>query len=305
MMMIFGINLSSMIYFGGKCSVLFLGTMNLSKCLTLEGVFTFGYTSQVLWAACFAHAFYKIVHDLSALPRMLKYYLLIAVGIPLITGISSVFADFVEFSAADRTCNTVFKIKTLNWHLLLYYSLPSLFSVVFSIIFYALATCRLKKMNLAEGFKEIFSLVMLFPGILIILWGPMLLVQQLEVWGVEINQDITKWLRFISYLLGFFNAVVYGEGAKGKILEITHSISKCFCWCGCCDNLCMPKIEETRVQTISQTEEFYHLWESNKARVEFSGSLTESRQSQISHSSGLRKTVKSSPGIIRQIEESV
>ena len=211
--MIFASNLMDAIFFSSKLSVLLHTPGSNTYCLTMRLIFNFIYFSLMIWKACFGHAFYSILKTkkTETLSHNLKYYTLFALVLPFISFVSSIFHGKPNYSEETQSCVDRVYLYKLDWPLMLYIIIPCISTIVLNIIWYIWAYRELQSIKLKKNIKESLTLI-LYPGVLIVCWLPLFLVQTFVQFGVAANQSAIKGLTILAYLMGFFNALVYVEG---------------------------------------------------------------------------------------------
>lgn len=215
--MIFAINFADFIFFIAKLSVLVHDPGSNFGCQIMQVINVFGLTCSASWAALFGHAFYKVLKNqhTSVLTSLIKYYVPISFILPVLTGTGTFFTDNI-LSLGDGVCVYRIYVGEFDWFVLFHIQLPMLIAVILCIAYYILSLRQLREIVIEGQVTEALTL-MVYPAILILCWGPLAVMQLMAELGMKTPDSLAKTLRIVSHLMGFFNAVVYGEGVKGTM----------------------------------------------------------------------------------------
>lgn len=167
----------------------------------------FGYSGSFVWTCCFAHALYRAVREekFQVIDMNLKIYAILSITVASLIGFYSVAIEIREINMGF--CLHVGARGDATWPQLFVVTIPSLISIVFCMISYALVTKNLKKLGAGVNIE-----LLLYPLILIICTGPATFIEIYLMFnpGTQISSG---WIDF-NYALyvsqGFINALVYG-----------------------------------------------------------------------------------------------
>ena len=224
--MIFAINAADCLYFMVKLSILLHDPDSDLTCMVMQAMNVFGITSSASWAVLFSHAFYTVLknRNTAVISSLLKYYIPISFILPILTGFGTFLTNNIH-SHGDGVCVYRIYVGEFDWFVLFHLQLPLLFTIALCIIFYILSLRQLRNIVIEGNVTEGLTLIV-YPVILIVCWGPLLTMQFIAEFGVNVSPALAKTLRIISHLMGFFNAVVYGEGVKGTLRGCFGSCKK-------------------------------------------------------------------------------
>lgn len=221
-LMVFAINIAHALFYYTKLSVLVQPPTSDSYCKFLNVFNIYGLESTSIWSALFAHAFYFIVKYPSScdtrLPRVIKkYYLPIAVLFPLINGALSLFTNHLIYSETAGTCvHRVYPDQfDVTGHL--FFRFPILLTCLASIVWYKMAINKIFALQDTRRGTELY-VFMIYPGILLLCWGPHVVIQTAVQLGLPVSRTLVNISIYLSYLQGFFDALVYGKSV-GKVLS--------------------------------------------------------------------------------------
>ena len=219
--MILAMNISHVLFYCSKLSVLFLPPHSNFHCGILSVINVFGLQSGEFWGAVFAHAFYiALKHQTtSEIPRMMKYYVIIAVIVPLINGLASLPTSFLIYSDTEKTCVHRIYFGRIDIESDLFTMIPMWIACIASAIWYKKAINKIAGLQETEAGPELYVL-MIYPGILLVCWGPALIFEALLQFGlVGPNPTAFQIFNYLVNIQGFFNALVYGKSVAGAVRE--------------------------------------------------------------------------------------
>ena len=223
--MVLAINIAHVLFYYSKLSVLVFPPQSDLHCKILSIINVFGLESAAIWGALFAHAFYIIIkhQGTSEITRMMKYYVPIAVLVPLINGVVSFLSDYLVFSDKEATCVHRIYFGHIDVKQIFFGSIPVWSACVASLILYKLAINKIAQLQNAEAGTELYILL-IYPGIFLLCWGPILIVQATVQFGATPSETLIKVLIALTNLQGFFDALVYGRSIREALNE---SITRC------------------------------------------------------------------------------
>lgn len=169
----------------------------------------FGYAGSFFWTCCFAHALYTVIEkrQFEVVQSNLKIYIILSIVVASSIGTLSIITQFREINTHFNYCMHVGVEGKTTWPQLFVVTIPSLISVLYCIICYAVLTKKLKQMG-----AHITLELLLYPLVLIVCTGPATFI---EVYML-INPGFTVssgWI-ILNYSLyvsqGIVNAGVYG-----------------------------------------------------------------------------------------------
>lgn len=211
--MIFSINLADFIFFSAKTFVLLYQPITDYGCQILQVICTFGLISSVTWGCIFGHAFYMVLKykNLLVLNNYWRVYLTISIMVPLMALFGVFFTDNIRY--VDGDCIYQVIPDKLDYLLLLRLHGPIVICIIMNVVWYILAIRILRGIVFTGSLKETLTL-MIYPGILIVCLGPIITVHTLIQFGVRPETILVEWMRGLAYSMGFFDAMIYGEGVK-------------------------------------------------------------------------------------------
>lgn len=215
--MIFVINTADFIFFASKVSVLFFDPDSDMDCIILQAIGTFCLIATASWAVLFGHAFYQILKNKNTniVSSLLKYYIPVSFILPVLTGLST----FLSRNTVLRKRGVcVYRVSSVgvDWFILFHLQLPLLLTILLCIVCYILSYSQLKRIVIEGNVREALTLIV-YPAILIFCWGPHVALQIMAENGVKTSDAVQDAFRVFPYLMGFLDALVYGEGVKGTL----------------------------------------------------------------------------------------
>ena len=225
-LMVLAINIVHVLFFSSKLSVLIYQPLSDTHCKIIGIFSTFGVESAAIWGALFAHAFYIILkyHSEIYLSRTMKYYLLVAVLIPALIGGSTYLTKNLVYSEIQGTC--VHRVYPDRFDLTgnLFFRFPVIVACLASVVWYKMAITKLSALKGKQTSSEVY-IFMIYPGIMVFCWGPHVVLQTAIQFGLSPSGTLTDAFINLTYLQGFFDALVYGKRVG---VEIKKSVKKCF-----------------------------------------------------------------------------
>lgn len=284
--MIFGIILADFIYSMATISVLVQFPESNKGCLVRHSINIFGITFSASWAVLFGHGFYNVLKHKSTgvLSKYLRYYTPISLVLPVISS-SCVFLAKNILLREPGVCVYRLYLGELDWFVLIHLQLPFATTITLCIAFYILSLAQLRKIVIEGKVTEGLTLMM-YPAILIVCWGPLLSMQAMAELGMKTSDGLAKTLRVLSHLMGFFDALVYGEGAKGPLRACLKSCRRKACPCLRRSKKQRDGQENTgEFLQINSSVEEYQQMHCAKVRFAFSDSVgSENQPSELSDS---------------------
>lgn len=208
--MLIAINTADLLY----CSVQYLALIFPPEsdhlCKVFQMISLFGALSSCMWGAFFGHGLMLLVRsrETGALSRVMPYYIVFAIGCPFGLSIGSLFTNFA--TASNQDCIHTFQYGEHDLEFIAFVAIPIVITCVLCIIWFILAARQLKKLGEEEGsIKGLFVLVM-YPGVMILCWTPVIIVALLIFFEVSVDPSVILIAQAFDQLHGFFNAIVYG-----------------------------------------------------------------------------------------------
>lgn len=214
-LMVLAISIAHVIFHFSKLSVLVFRPHSDLHCRFLSIFIIFGIESAAIWGALFAHAFYIITKYQSTheIQRMMKYYLLFAVLLPIVNGVLSFFTGHIVYSEAQQTCVHRLYLNHFDFSSNIYVAIPIWISCLSSIIWYRMAIKNISGLQNSQTGSELYIL-MIYPGILLFCWCPNVVIQTLTQFGLPPSNTVAIISVFIVNMQGFFDALGYGRSVR-------------------------------------------------------------------------------------------
>lgn len=225
-LMVLAISIAHVLFYFSKLSVLVFQPQSDLHCRILSILCVFGINSAVIWGALFAHAFYITLkyQNINEVSRMMKYYLIGAVLLPIFSGILSFLTNHLFYSPTEGTC--VHRIYPNRFDVSdnICVLFPVWVACIASIIWYKMAINKISELQWTQTGSELY-LLMIYPGILVFCWAPTLVTQTAMQFGATPSQTLNNILIFITNMQGLFDALVYGRSVRE---ELRDSFKKLF-----------------------------------------------------------------------------
>lgn len=228
-LMVLAINIAHVFFYYTKMSVLVFPPQSGIHCKILSIFNVFSFESAAIWGALFAHAFYTILKDHSFnefhLPRMIKFYLIFGVLIPLVNGVLSFFTDRLIYSESKGACvHRVYADRIDTW-VLVFTLIPIGLSCFMSMVWYKMAMNKISALQGKETGGELYVL-MIYPGILLLCWGPSLLTQIVMQFGVNPSTTLINIGLALVNSEGLLDSVVYGRFLRDVLRDTWNNYFK-------------------------------------------------------------------------------
>ena len=197
---------------------MFYSPKSAAECKMLLSISSFGRNSSLWWSVAFAHALMKIMedNDFSSMPRLMRYYYLTAVYLPIGITLSFVLTPMVDYNPDIQRCGRYDTVGSFNFVYFLVGGVPLTTCCLLSIYFYMRTGCRLKAL-FAKGSvatRELLILV-LYPAIMLFCWGPSM-IQSFVTMITEPDQAYMVIPKICLGLHGFLNSLTYGLSKKTR-----------------------------------------------------------------------------------------
>lgn len=228
-LMVLTMNIAHFSFYYSKLSVLVYQPESDFHCRILTIMHIYGLQSAVIWGALFAHAFYIVVkyHETCdvELPRMVKYYMLIAVALPLFNGILAAICGQLEYSDVEKTCvHRVYRDRfDVNGNI--WVRIPVAFACIASLFWYKRAINTLSALQGKKKKSAELYILMIYPSILLFCWGPHGVLQVLIQLGLHSPtvSALSDIFVFLTNLQGTFDAIVYGRSIGIVVIEAINT----------------------------------------------------------------------------------
>ena len=229
-LMVLAINIAHFLFHYTKLDVLVFPPYSDLHCRVFSIPIIFGLQSAAAWSALFAHAFLIIITNPSScdtlLPLMIKkYYMPLAVLLPSVSGIMSFFTRHFVYSETKGTCIHLIYADHMDIPFFVYICIPIGLACIGSIVWYKMLISKIYGLQGGRAGHELYVL-MIYPGILLVCWGPTLIVQTLMQFGIESNDMLVDIVLLLVNMQGFFNALVYGKSIKNVVSDSIRSCLK-------------------------------------------------------------------------------
>lgn len=180
------------------------------------------------WATLFGHAFYVIIDSsrTEVVKKYMKTYFFVAILLPILHSIGTEFTTYTVYDENTNTCIHTVVIGEVDWQYIFFTDTPLFICCCLSLYWYTKTVRRLKGLIANESGKELLTLG-LYPAILIVCWGPMLVTSLMLSFGHRLPQWVTSTAQALGQLHGFFDAAVYG-GSKKFARDLFKGL--CRCW---------------------------------------------------------------------------
>lgn len=222
--MVLVINMAHVLFYFSKISVLLFPPRSELHCRILSIIVVFGIESAVFWGALFAHLFYVIIksQSMDEVPLMMKYYVLVAVILPFVSGILSSFTKFLIYSESLETC--VHRVYADHFDLSydLHVLIPVWLACILSTVWYKKAISKISDLQWNSDRNELYVLL-IYPGVLMFCWGLHLVLQTIIQMGTSPSQTLIDISISLVNLQGFFDALVYGRSVKEALKDRARS----------------------------------------------------------------------------------
>lgn len=222
--MIIAINLSDFLFTFPKVIPVLIGES--WYCDLIQVVSRFGVISCVVWSTLFAHAFMTIVQhvQMEVIDKRFKYYVIIGVVLPAAAGLTALAGE-MEYDGSNHSCDHAVANGYFDWEDFVFFAIPIMVGCFYSCYLYIKTARRLKNFVREGHEKYVFTLI-LYPGILIICWGPSLFLNFLYAVRVPVNINVTKFFQAWDQLQGFFNGLAY-TGSRQIVLNACKRRFRC------------------------------------------------------------------------------
>lgn len=226
--MVLAMSIPHVIFYGVKFVALVFPPRSDQYCRILSIINISGFESAVIWGALFAHAFYIILKHQSFneqyLPRMMNYYLIGAVLVPLMNGGFAYLAQFLVYSETQKTCVHVIYYEHIDIPYIMTVIIPIAVAILLSIIWYKMAINKIAALRGMQAGPEAYVLL-IYPGILLICWTPSLVLHISLQFGANPSDTLITIFVSLVNIQGLLDALVYGRFLKDVVRD---SISSCY-----------------------------------------------------------------------------
>lgn len=222
--MILAINIADLIFSFTKTSTSIIKPMDEVHCKFLQSLSQGAIISSVLWGAFFGHALYAVSKfgNAEILSKYMKYYFIFGVFLPLGVALGLTFSEYVIYSPEnDGVCIHRVRDDRMDYESIIFFIIPLTVGCVLSVVWYFMAARRIKSLFL-EGDKGNLAMLIIYPGITLLCWVPMLIVNAHTLLGFVPSQSLVVTARALDQLQGFFDAIVYG----GSIAVIRNTCKR-------------------------------------------------------------------------------
>ena len=199
-------------------SVLIFSPSSTSECKMVFFISFFGRNSSLFWSVSFAHALKTAVEskDFSPAARLMRYYYIFAAYLPIIISLVVVLSPLVVYNPDLQKCGRYETVGQFDYTYFLLSGMPLLLSCLLSIYFYLRTGCRLKTLFNGTAAKTRDALVLvLYPAIMIICWGPNLVWSLLSM-AKTLDPALLVFPKVCLAMHGFLNSLVYGLTQKTR-----------------------------------------------------------------------------------------
>lgn len=220
--MVLFMNFAHISFCYSKFSVVIYPPRTELHCRIITVMNIFGIESAAIWGALFAHAFSIVVkyQELceAQLRVMISKYLLIAVNLPLISGIVASLTGHLIYSQKEGTCVHRVYTDRIDFSSNVYVFIPIWISCIASIILYKKSMTELNGLR-GRPPNSKFYVLMIYPSILVLCWGPHSVAQTVLQMGASLNRTLLAVFIFMTNMQGFFDAVAYGRSIRRMLYE--------------------------------------------------------------------------------------
>ena len=209
--------IGDIVFFVPKVIVGFKYPKNELFCQIIVGIVEFGGNSSFFWAPAFAHAFYIVVKcaDSQAVIKYMNCYYLFAIYLQIPYGIAAaVMPEYVTYDTNKKECvHTPPPEGNFDTEYFFFAVVPLILVVIPCFIWYAMGIRRIKSYLNQIECKDL-SAVVLYPGILLICWLPILISVILRYFNIKVNETIMLGFQALANSQGLFDSIVYGSTSK-------------------------------------------------------------------------------------------
>ena len=192
-------------------SVRFLAPANDMQCKIVQAFAHSTLIFSLLWGTFFGHSLYIMskYQNLSALQKSYKDYIRISVVFSLGLGIATIFTNYTQFSATEKSCVHLVRAHETDVTLIIFSQIPISVVCLLGVFWYISAGLMLKKGTGLTRINNILTLL-IYPGIVIICWLPVNIVTVCLTAGVTISRGVDGVTKNLYQLQGLFDAMGYG-----------------------------------------------------------------------------------------------
>lgn len=218
--MVLAINVAHVFFYYSKLSVLVFPPQTTFHCRILAITVVFGMESAAIWGALFAHSFYITLKYQSTLEilRMMKFYVLLAVVVPLISGIVSFSTNFFIYAEKEGTCVHRVYSDRIDIQYDVFVITPIWLACVVGIIWYKMAINKIARLQESQVGAEVYVLL-IYPGILLFCWSPLMTTQTAMGFGATPGRMLVEVCIFLANMQGFCDALVYGRSVREALRD--------------------------------------------------------------------------------------
>lgn len=209
--MVIAINLADLVFVLTKASASVIEPINDVHCKFLQVSAQSGIISSVFWGAFFGHALYIVAkyYQGDQIAKYMINYVIFGVFVPIGLSFGSIFTDYVVYSATNGgVCVHRLAAGQVDYDSLIFTIIPIGIGCVLSVMWYFMAFLRIKNL-VREGDKANLMMLMVYPGIMLLCWTPILIVSTRTFFGLNSNHTFVSIARALDQLQGLFDAIVY------------------------------------------------------------------------------------------------
>lgn len=228
--MIFFMSLSNLLY---SLAFALVGSIDSRFCMILAWIEEFTIISSLTWSCYLAYSLKLIVcgEDLSILDRLMAWYYLFSVLIPLTFVGGSIFHDISEFNWDPITSeDPLICYQNLPHHRDDYkypitVALPLILALIFCFYSNVKTLREVNNLHQKSGLHVNKWLVLVYPAIILICWGPITIGNVLFTLGVVEDRTSNYWFELLTRMQGVLTTLVY-VCSKGVTQELRRAMSR-------------------------------------------------------------------------------
>lgn len=227
--MVFAVIFSNFIFSAAMTSSAFFRPTGQLHCKILEAASIFGIVSSLLWGTFFGHVLLQATSAYRARiqPNLIRIYIALSIVIPLALSIASGYTSLIDFASDDKSCYHRIYHSSPDYMYLAFYGLPLTILMLLNVIIYTKIILRLRSV-LQTGTRRYLFVLMTYPGIILITWTPMLVVNILLEIGVNAPQVLYPIFHILCQLQGFFQSLIYVKETRNFAAKFCRAIICCW-----------------------------------------------------------------------------
>ena len=216
--MILTLNAANTIYCFMKISGYIYKPSGLPYCKTAITISRVFICMSILASTLFGHTLYTITkyESLEAIEKYMKRYLLVLTVVPLTLGFSSGLTNYISYSQTQHTCVHLIYPGEIDTLLIFLVIIPTAICCILSAYWFIKAGGELNAKGL-RGSKADSIALLIYPGIVIFCWIPILTYNVLKGFGyIQPSETVDVVMSNIYQLQGLLDAVTYGIAPRVK-----------------------------------------------------------------------------------------